>query len=222
MPLASAKVFLQTIAAYAVRTDVDGTEIWSSVYDDGFITRGYSVTETNLGQEYLVLGEITTSPVQPFDWNFYLLRIDDKGEKLQALQFGSTMANERGRKIIATQNSGGYLLVGSSDSADGNGEDDVYLIKIDENGNQLWAKPYGTAGDDFGNSAVETNDGYLVIGTATNPDNNSKDIYLLKVDFNGNEQWSKFIGNSLFDEGYDIVATLDGNFWNHRQCGYWR
>lgn len=204
--------FSTNYAAYIVRTDVDGTEIWSAAYDDGFITRGYSITETNQGQEYLILGEITTSPVPPLDWNVYLLRIDDKGEKLQALQFGTTMASERGRKIIATENSGGYLLVGSTDNTNGNGEDDIYLIKIDDSGNQLWAKPYGTAGDDIGRSAVETTDGYLIIGTATNPDNNSKDIYLLKVDFNGNEQWSKFIGDALFDEGYDIAALSDGNF----------
>ncbi|HFB62122.1 MAG TPA: hypothetical protein ENJ69_03985, partial [Bacteroidetes bacterium] len=54
--------FSTNYAAFAVRTDIDGTEIWSNVYDDGFKVQAYSVTETNPGKEYLILGDITTSP----------------------------------------------------------------------------------------------------------------------------------------------------------------
>lgn len=201
--------FTTNLGAYAVRTDVDGTEIWSEAYADGFIVHGYSVVET-ASNSYFIVGDIILSGVPPLVPNVYLLEIDDKGEKLGAKQYGGA-GNDIGRKIVATPASGGYLIVGSTNSI-GNGEDDVYLIKIDEEANQVWAKPFGTPGDDVGRGAVETTDGYLVIGTALNPDNNQKGIYLLKVDFLGNEMWSKFLGTDEFDEGYDIVAMPDGNF----------
>ncbi len=192
---------------YVIRTDVDGTEIWENYYDDGFKEFGYSITETP-DHGFLVAGEIF--PTQLSDANVYLLKINADGQKLWSKQFGGS-GDDSGYRIIPTTFSSGYLIVGSTTSL-GNGQRDVFLVKIDAQGNQVWSKAYGTSGDDNGRSVLEVPDGYLVAGTAFNPANGTKDGYLLKVDFSGNEVWSKFFGSTTdIDQLYDLVLAADGN-----------
>ncbi|MBI5914593.1 MAG: T9SS type A sorting domain-containing protein [Bacteroidetes bacterium] len=193
--------------AYVIRTDVDGIEIWSKVYDDGFIEHGYSTTETP-EHDFLVVGDIR--PTQLSDPNVYLLKINASGQKLWSKQFGGT-GNDVGYRIIPTTVSGGYLIVGYTTSF-GNGQNDVFLLKIDAQGNQVWANAYGTPGEDFGRSVLEVADGYLVAGSAFNPANGTTDGYLLKVDFSGTEIWSKFFGSATdIDQLSDLVLAADGN-----------
>jgi len=195
------------VKAYVIRTDVDGTKIWENYYDDGFIGHGYSITETP-DHGFLVVGDI--QPTQLSDFNVYLLKINANGQKLWSKQFGGS-GDDSGYRIIPTTFSSGYLIVGSTTSL-GNGQRDVFLVKIDAQGDQVWAKAYGTAGDDDGKSVVEVSDGYLVTGSAINPTSNSTEAFLVKVDLNGNEIWRKYFNptNSL-DLAYDIVIASDGN-----------
>lgn len=192
---------------YVIRTDVDGTKIWENAYDDGFIEHGYSITETP-DHGFLVVGDI--QPAQLSDFNVYLLKINADGQKLWSKQFGGA-GDDLGFRIIPTTVSGGYLIVGSTNSL-GNGQRDVFLVKVDAQGNQVWSKAYGTTGDDDGKSVMEVTDGYLVTGSAFNVANGTTDGYLLKVDFNGNEVWSKFFGSATeIDKANDLVLAADGN-----------
>lgn len=193
---------------YVVRTDVDGKEVWSNFYDDGFAEHGYDLIETIDGG-FLIVGDIKPTPAATSD--VYLLKINAAGQKLWSKQYGGD-STDVGVRIIPTNSGGGYLIVGKSNSQ-GVGQEDVLLVKIDNNGNQVWLKTHGTAGNDEGRSVVELNNGYLITGTAENPNNGTLDILLLKVDLNGNEEWRKYFGNaSEIDQGYDIVSTGDGNF----------
>lgn len=192
---------------YVIRTDVDGKQVWSNIYDDGFVEHGYSITETP-DHGFLVVGDIL--PTQLSDANVYLLKINAGGQKQWSKQFGGA-GNDVGFRIIPTTASGGYIVVGATTSL-GNGGRDIFLLKLDDQGDQVWAKAYGTSDDDFGRGVVELADGYLLTGTAFNAANNSNDLYLVKVDFSGNEVWSQFYGQAgENDEGYDVVLAADGN-----------
>ena len=194
---------------YVVRTDVDGSKVWEKLYDEGHISYGYSIIKTD-DNAFLIVGQITNVP-QNNQTDVYLIKINDQGDLLWSKQFGGA-GNDSGLQIIPSQKDGGYLIVGRTASF-GNGGNDVYLIKIDAAGNQEWSNTYGSAGEDIGRSAVETTDGYMVTGSGLNSSNGSTDIYLFKVDFNGNVIWdNKFFGTTAFDEGQKIVATDDGNY----------
>lgn len=193
--------------AYVIRTDVDGNEVWSNIYDDGFISQGYSITETP-DHGFLVVGKIF--PTQLSDGNVYLLKINANGQKQWSKQFGGA-GEDVGFRIIPTTVSGGYLIVGTTNSL-GNGERDVYLVKVDAQGNQVWANAYGTPNEEDGSSVLEVADGYLVFGTGDDATSGSKEAYLIKVDFNGNQVWSKYLNaTSQSDFGIDIVQAADGN-----------
>ncbi len=191
---------------YAIRTDVDGKELWENYYDEGFVEHGYSVLETPDGG-FLIAGDIRTNQLAPS--NVYLLKINAHGDKLWSKQYGGG-DNDLGYRIIPTENNGGYLIVGRTASF-GNGGHDVLLVKVDDNGNQVWSQAYGTTEDDFGRSVIEIADGYLITGSAFNQDNGSTDLYLLKVDFAGSQQWAKFFGTNDIDEGYDLAETDGGD-----------
>ena len=194
---------------YVVRTDVDGRKVWERLYDEGHISYGYSIIETD-DDAFLIVGQITNVP-QNNQSDVFLLKIDNRGELIWTKQFGGA-GNDAGFRIIPSQAGGGYLIVGRTASF-GNGGNDAYLVKIDSDGNQEWSKTYGSSGEDIGWSAVETIDGYMVVGSGFNIANNSTDVYLFKVDFNGNELWgNKFFGTTAFDEGQKIVSTDDGNY----------
>ena len=106
---------------------------------------------------------------------------------------------------------GGFIITGSTKSY-GNGLTDVYLLKTDANGNELWSKTFGGSSWDQGNSISQTIDGGFII-TGYYTTDYDRDVYLLKTDANGNELWSKTFGGNENDEvGSSVIQTTDNGF----------
>jgi hypothetical protein len=68
---------------------------------------------------------------------------------------------------------------------------DVYVIKLDGNGNKVWEKTYGGSGWDEAVSIQQTTDGgYIVAGSTTSFGEGGLDVYVIKLDENGNLTYS--------------------------------
>ncbi len=106
---------------------------------------------------------------------------------------------------------GGYIIVGYTfSSANLN---DVYLIKVDGGGNEQWSKTFGGSSGDYGYSLQQTSDdGYIIVGTTNSFGAGLSDVYLIKTDANGNQQWYKTFGGSDKDYGYSVQQTTDGGY----------
>jgi len=100
-------------------------------------------------------------------------------------------ASEAGNSLIQTSD-GGYAIAGTTSSF-GAGEADVYVVKLDANGNLQWTKTIGGESDDRGFSLIQTSDGGYAIAGATNSFS-AGGVYVVKLDANGNLQWTKTIG----------------------------
>lgn len=114
-------------------------------------------------------------------------------------------------KSIVRLSDGNYLACGYTESF-GAGENDVYLVKTFPNGQMIWEKTYGGAMAERGLKAIETIDGnYLVVGETGSCGAGKKDVYLLKVDAQGEVVWEQTFGDEDYQTGHDILETSDGN-----------
>lgn len=120
-----------------------------------------------------------------------------------------------GKKIDAgssvLQVSDGYVVVGATKSY-GSGEHDVWLIKTNNNGEEIWRILYGTKNDDFGNDVKQTDDGGFILTGYTERSETGKDVWLLKTDNNGELLWEKTFGNDNHDHGSEVVQTSDEGY----------
>ncbi|MEO9870881.1 DUF4493 domain-containing protein [Ekhidna sp.] len=120
-------------------------------------------------------------------------------------------------EIIETSD-GGYLVAGTANSHDGDfagvqGKSDGFVLKFDINGQIQWKKLIGNSFADAINSVAETSDGGYILGgyTASSPFAPA-DVWIVKLDDNGNIQWQRSFGGSRFDIAVSVVQTLDGGY----------
>ena len=124
--------------------------------------------------------------------------------------FGGPLADV-GNSVKQT-NDGGFIVAGTTSSF-GAGGQDIWLIKTDENGDTLWTKTFGGAGNDRASNVVQTSDnGYAVFGTTNSYGNGGDDFLLWKTDPLGNTEWYKTYGSSSTETLYDGHQTIEGGY----------
>jgi hypothetical protein len=100
----------------------------------------------------------------------------------------------------------GYIITGFCNPTGTFSGQEFLLIKIDSLGNSQWSSYFGDIGGDQAYGVTETSDGgFALVGSWGNPATSSSDIALIKTDANGNFQWQKLWGDTLFDAARDIV-----------------
>lgn len=144
--------------------------------------------------------------------NAFVAKIDNLGQLSWIKIFGGSDHDE-GYCICQTPD-GGYAVLATTQSTDGDspglvggasGERDIWLIKLDANGNKLWSKTYGGPGDNEAMAiSVAPDGGFIILGAATVAGadipfhyTNSPflfDWFVMKTDANGNKQWLKVYG----------------------------
>ena len=180
---------------------------WTKTFGGTGNERCYSVQQTNDG------GYIITGFTESFGnggQDVYLIKTDGNGDSLWTKTFVGTSSD--GGSSVQQTTDGGYIITGHTSSF-GNGKDDVYLIKTDENGVEQWTKTFGGIEYDSGNSVQQTTDGgYIITGKSESVGNVISDLYLIKTDGNGTEQWTKTFGGTEWDVGYSVQQTSDGGY----------
>ncbi len=192
---------------YVIRTDVDGTEIWSNVYDEGFIEHAYEVIETE-DNGFLIIGDINHGFGQPTD--VYLLKISKTGQFEWSKTYGNPNVREQGNDIVKAFGDG-YAIIGLTRETAG-GDNDIQLIRIDNAGNVLWKKNYGSEYDNRGNALVALPDGgFAFVGTTKDEDGFDNDMAIYRVDENGEMVWANTFGSPNFDESAnDLLLAQNG------------
>jgi hypothetical protein len=128
---------------------------------------------------------------------------------LFAERFGGTN-NERFYSVAQTPD-GGFALAGTTNSY-GVGGDDIFLVVVPPAGkNIVWAKTYGGTGNDRAYSLVPTADsGFVLVGSTTSFGAGSGNMFVLKLDKNGNISWAKTYGIAGGSgEARSVVQVLD-------------
>lgn len=119
---------------------------------------------------------------------------------------------------------GGYVAMGFATSTDGDvtdhfGGSDFWVVKTNTSGQIQWEKSYGGNLNDRPSQIIRTQDGgYLIVGFTTSIDGEAadndggQDGMAVKIDSDGNVQWSKCYGGSSWDHIQSVRQLADGNY----------
>ncbi|MFO7523978.1 MAG: T9SS type A sorting domain-containing protein [Ignavibacteriaceae bacterium] len=191
-----------------VKTDSDGNLVWQKTLG-GLSSDGAWYINYASDGGYIITGW-TFSHGPGFLGNAWLLKVDSLGNEQWNSAFGGTDA-DRGYSVQQSSD-GGYILTGYTSSF-GAGLTDMLLIKTDDAGNQIWMKTFGGTGRDYGYSVQQTMDGgFIIAGYTLSFGAGGDDVWIVKTDIDGNEQWNKTYGGSSSDIAYSVKETSDGGY----------
>ncbi|MFW9991367.1 MAG: hypothetical protein ACFFD4_04845 [Candidatus Odinarchaeota archaeon] len=105
---------------------------------------------------------------------------------------------------------GGYVLAGNTQSF-GAGENDLWLVKTDANGDLEWNQTYGGTEYDYLFSGIQTNDGGFALAGYT-VENEVWTMWLVKTDGSGNQSWNKTYSRSETGYAHSVIQTTDNGF----------
>lgn len=143
------------------------------------------------------------------------------------LDLSKTFGGSLDEKIggVVKTNDGGMIVVGHTNSSDGDinkqhDQIDIWIIKIDSQGNKVWSKTIGGSKNDYGTSIIATNDGNFIISGYTEssdgivPSNfGFHDFLVVKINSSGEVIWSRNYGFSGHDHAHKIIQTSDGGYF---------
>ena len=139
----------------------------------------------------------------------FLTKIDGQGQVVWHKEFGREIGFANS-VIEASDHS--VMVVGLKDTDTEGYDVNVMLLKTDQHGNMRWTQTYGlNQTSEQGYSIAATNDGGFIIAGDRGTGGYS-DVFLLKVDASGIEQWSTSFGGDLDDRAYSVLPTDDAGF----------
>ena len=230
-------IFSQTPTfAWAKRMGNSSVDIGHSVITDGsgnVFTTGFfnGTVDFDPGA-----GTFNLTSAAGFD-DAFIQKLDANGNFLWAKQIGSASALSDYGNGVTVDGSGNVYITGQFQGTvdfdpgagvfnlTSVGAYDVFIQKLDANGNFLWAKQIGSSGSDIGyaikidgsgnvyttgvfQSSADFDPGAGVFILSTN---GGDDVFIQKLDASGNFIWAKTFGGTASDFAYSITTDVSGN-----------
>src|SRR4030042_1550179 len=192
---------------YVVKTSADGTLEWEQTYGGRADDYGTAI-EVASDNNYVIAGY--THSYGAGDADMYVLKIQPYGTVIWEKTYGG--ANTDYAYDLQETNDNGFIIIGLTASY-GAGSGDLYAIRLNPNGDSIWAKTYGGLDIDCGNSVQQTVDGgYIAAGYTYSSGAGGMDIYVVKMDSNGDSTWTRTYGTAGTDYGSEVIPTVDGGY----------
>lgn len=219
---------------FIAKFDANGTCLWAKMGIGNATDYG---NEINLSPDNKVLtigfankgiafDNITFS--NPTNYGMFVSKHNSNGV-LEWLKLFSSTGEVSGRGISSDANGNalitgtfkGTLTLGTTSLTATSTNGDVFIAKLDVNGNTLWAKKFGQIGENYARGIDSDSEGniyvsgvydtQIALGAVTLNSNGQRDIFIAKFDSNGDVIWAKTIGSTGNDEGCEIEVNTNGN-----------
>jgi hypothetical protein len=218
---------------WVVKLDSNGVILWEkTIGGDNFDDYNHIAQLSNgniliAGESNSPVGYDKSVPNYSISNDFWVVVVDASGNIISDHVFGGDGGEFL--SAIIPDNSGGYLLAGSTNSdVSGDvseptqGNFDFWMIKVDALGNKVWDKRFGGSGPDRCNHASMTSDGgYLLTGFTVSPADGDvsqspkglQDYWVVKTDAGGNKLWDKRFGGTGGSFGTFGIDDGNGEYW---------
>ena len=202
--------------AILIRLAANGTQLWNQTYQGPEQTptsikddRGYSIVECKNG-DFVIAG---VTSITSEGSNVWLFRINSAGVLLWNKTYHNWDIDRcfEPHCIVQTNNSGFAIAAYTYNSTHSN---DVWLIRTDANGNEIWNHSYGAI-DEYQrpNGLVEcSSGGFGIIAANKSSGAMYTNAWIIRTDASGNEIWNKTYGGEESDGGSQIMELPGGGF----------
>ncbi|NPD90004.1 MAG: hypothetical protein HGN29_14925 [Asgard group archaeon] len=192
-----------------LKTDSEGAMVWNKTYGGTDSDRARQVIQTSDGG--FALAGSTSSFGCCGVASMYLIKTDSEGNKEWEGIYGG-FYYDAAYGLVQTEDNG-FALAGITYSY-GAGQYDAYLVKTDSVGIMEWNYTYSGVWSgtqyDGAYAVIQTNDGGFALAGFTSF--GYPDMFLVKVDSEGGEEWIKSYGGLDSDTAYAIIQTNDNGF----------
>lgn len=160
---------------------------------------------------YLLVGATNYTHNDTAREDVWLCQTDAAGEVLWQRTYGGE-GFDRGKAVLPAGD-GGYVILAETQSF-GAGGRDLYLLKVDADGGEVWSRTFGGPGNErAGDIQATADDGFVVVGSTASYGAGAQDLFLARVDAQGRELWAHFYGGEYMEEGHAVHQTADGGFF---------
>ncbi len=209
---------------FLVKTDSNGKELWKHLYGESQVSLARGVVQNEDGGFTFVGSQQSTFPGSKDIW---MVTTDSNGDILREFSYGDTESlSVTVMKTIQTSD-GAFALIGSfsNDLVSSN----AWLAKTDIAGRIIWNQTFSKRNDDVLHDLIQTRDGgFAVVGSTRSNSAGKQDVWFIKTDEWGNQEWNYSFVSSTFDSAYSLVQTSDGGFvlagatgFKHKERDLW-
>jgi hypothetical protein len=154
---------------WVLKISETGTLMWEKTLGGSEIDEAHAITKSDDGN-YMIIGDTRSSNLDVSNNNgaadLWVIKISPSGNLIWEKTFGGR-SFDAGRSISKTQD-GGFIISGSTRSSDGdisknNGQNDAWVLKIDDVANIEWQKTIGGSDVDLAYDAIELNDKTVIV-----------------------------------------------------------
>ena len=176
--------------------------------------RNLGSTKEDIGKKIEISGNdryIIVGSTKAIDnWSdMWVIMVEQDGEKIWEKFFGGPHIDWGEAICSATTNF--FYIVGTTYSF-GNGNGDVWIVKMDINGNKIWDKTFGGALWDGAEDCCSEDGNCVIAGWTASFAQGKQDAYIIKVSNNGELIWEKSFGGEMDDFANAVCATKDNGY----------
>jgi len=180
------------------------SQTWEKTFNDTIYTDWANAVELTSDGNYMVA--TTTYPNVSTGYDIGLIKLDQNGDTLWTRNYHKGQADYW--PLLQETFDGGFVITGvtSSTATLNQNAQDIYLIRVNADGDTLWTKTYGGPEDAHASDIRQMPDSGFIIVNNQHQTNDKMDLYFIRTDKSGNVLWT----NSYGEFGTEERATLGG------------